>query len=655
MINIKTYLDENIKNAVKATYALELDKVFLEHPDNKKWGDYATNIAMELAPKLKQNPMSIAKNIVYELEKLPNYCEIDSKNCQIIESIEVVQPGFINFKLSNTWLYNVLFYIHGLKDSYGSMNKVAPKRIALEHSNVNPNKAAHVGHLRNACIGQFIERIYEFLGDKVEVQYYANDLGVQVVTSMMGVDRITDVRPVSYKKYDHYAWDVYSRMETMISQNDDLKKERESLLSKIEDSTTQEYAKQKELSERILVEQIKTFSDLDITYDVIIHERDISALKLWDKAFEKLKQNPNVYLASEGISNGCWLVRTSSANDTSASTNSKKTSDLSIEEDKVIVRSNGVPTYTGRDIAYHMWKYGLLDVDFHYDLVNYNTQDKDLWTTTSALHNSEDAISFSKVDKVYDVIDVKQTYAIDVVKKSLEFLGYKNESDNMIHINYGSVYLSPDTAKTLGIDTSDAKDQYVMSGRKGWGVKIDDFIEMVDSRLVTEHGQFDALRDVRNGAIKFEVLKYNTFQDVVFDLQSALNTKGFSGPYLQYTYARAHSILDKATFAFNNELSTYLMDNFKDITVSEKEAAILKEIYKFPEIVQLAAAEFAPNVLCNYLFELAQAFNSFYNESPILNVSERNVRDFRLIITSSVTIVLSTGLSILGIKAPAKM
>jgi arginyl-tRNA synthetase len=300
-----------------------------------------------------------------------------------------------------------------------------------------------------------------------------------------------------------------------------------------------------------------------------------------------------------------------------------------------------------------MWKYGLLNKDFGYEQLDYDTQAKPLWGTTSSPEKTPaingKKVTFSNSDAVIDVIGGEQTYAMSVVKKSLEYLGYHEHASNMTHVNYGFVYLSPKTAQALGIDVSDGKDKYGMSGRKGWGVKIDDFINMLDAKLKAEYGDFGAIRDVRNGAIKFEMLKYNTFQDLVFDLEGALSLKGFSGPYIQYTHARANSVLEKALYSPSSIIGE-VPDEIKEVEIQ-----LLRTIYLFGETVQRSAVEFAPNILCNYLFELSQVYNNFYNGVSILNAETPELKEFRLLITYCVKQVLRNGLHLLGIDAPNKM
>ncbi|EKE00392.1 MAG: hypothetical protein ACD_22C00031G0006 [uncultured bacterium] len=641
-MEISLLLKQNIAKAVKNLYGLDVQNIVIEHPENSKWGDYATNVALGLSKELKQAPLEIAKKICYEIQSFDLIFESDGQKYQIFEKIDIASPGFINFTLSIDWLRNVLYEVLTQKGNYGVGKSGSGKRIALEHSNVNPNKAAHVGHLRNACVGQFLEKSYENLGYEVEVQYYANDLGVQVATSAMGVQKIKNISPENYKKYDHFAWEVYSKMESMIAADPLLQKERQDLLVKLEDPNCVESINQKTLAKKIIIEQLKTFQKIGIDYDIVIHESDIVNLKLWETAFEKLKVNENVYYAKEGKSQGCWLVKMK----LEASTNAE----VDVEEDKIIVRSNGVPTYTGKDIAYHMWKYGLLGKDFCYEEWKTGTQAKPLWMTSSDSTCKPSGVTFSNVDFVFDVIGVEQTYAMSVVKTALKYLGYEQQSENMKHVNYGFVYLSKETAGKLGIDTSDGKPFYAMSGRKGWGVKIDDLVDMVDSKLKADFGNFSAVEAVRNAAVKFQMLKLNTFQDLVFDLEEALDFKGYSGPYLQYTYARTFSVLEKAGW----------LDRIEGLFVSSyvwepSELEVVRELYKYQEVAVFSALRFAPNLLCEYLFSLAKKFNAMYANVSILNAESVDAKNFRLMLAKSVGQVLKNGLWLLGIDVVERM
>jgi len=632
-------LEKQISQAVLELYTLEGVEFKIEHPANESFGDYACNVALVLSKQLKQSPINIANDLCYKL----NESALLKGDIPVVSVINVASPGFINIKIHEKWLNKLLAEVLEIKDAYGSSDIGSGLRIALEHSNVNPNKAAHVGHLRNACIGQYLEKIYEFLGYQVDVQYYANNVGVQVATSNMGLRLIKDITPASYKKFDHYAWDVYSAMESQISQSEELQAARLDLLKKLEDPQSEEFKIQKRLADQILLEQLHTFSNLDIDYDVVIYESDILNLKMWEKAFDYLKANPNVYKAESGPSAGCWLVKMDDETKNEAQEDS-------VEKDKIIVRSNGIPTYTGKDIAYHMWKFGLLDLDFNYEKWDSKTQQKPLWVTSNDNSINSD-VSFSKVDYVFDVIGTEQTYAMEAVKRSLRFLGYEKQANQMKHVNYGFVYISRTTAEKLGMDISDGKKFYEMSGRKGWGVKIDDFIDFVDKELHEKHGDFEFSKDVRNGAIKVQMLKTNTFQDLIFDLDEALDTKGYSGPYMQYAYVRTRSVGAKAG---NIDYSGNVFSQ-TSYAPNEEESALARWLCRFPEIVIKSALEFAPNLLSDYLFELSKRYNTFYNNVNIIKTADTDTRLYRLNLNEAVGIVLKNGLKLMGIKAPDRM
>lgn len=640
-------LQSEISKALVDLYSLESVEFKIEHPANESFGDYACNVALVLSKQLKQSPINIANELCYKIKE----SALLKGDTPVLSEVSVANPGFINMRLSRDWINKLLSDLIHSQDAYGSSGIGIGKRVALEHSNVNPNKAAHVGHLRNACIGQFLERIYEFLGYQVDVQYYANNVGVQVATSNMGLTRINNISPEGYRKFDHYAWDVYAAMETLVSQSQELQVARLDLLKKLEDPTSSEFKSQQQLADKILLEQLKTFANLDIDYDVVIYESDILNLRMWEKAFDYLKQNPNVYKATSGPSAGCWLLKMDEdAPDSAPDVLTAETESPEVEKDKIIVRSNGIPTYTGKDIAYHMWKFGLLDLDFNYKKWESGTQKKPLWVTTSEVLGFSD-VSFSKVDYVFDVIGTEQTYAMDAVKRSLKFLGYEQQASRMRHVNYGFVYISRATAERLGMNTSDGKKFYEMSGRKGWGVKIDDFIDLVDKELRDKFGEFEYARAVRNGAIKIQMLKTNTFQDLIFDLDEALDTKGYSGPYMQYAYVRTRSVSAKAS---DVSLSVgVLSDNSYDPCLEE--IAVAQWLYRFPEIVEKSALEFAPNLLSDYLFELSKRYNTFYNKVPILKAEETSAKNYRLCLNNAVGIVLKNGLNLLGIESPERM
>lgn len=665
-LDIKEVIKKETACALKSLYGVDFVDFLVERPQNQKWGDYSTNVALVYAKKLGKTPMDMAWEVADFLQ--------DGMSKDVFHSIEVANPGFVNFVLTKKFYLQNLIEILNLKDDFGKQDVGRGLKVALEHSNVNPNKAAHVGHLRNAVIGQFVERVYEFLNYDVNVQYYANDLGVQVSTSLLALKKFGSLDlERKYKKFDHYMWDLYAKVSSEIDKDPELKKELEDIVMALDSRDPVVSKEQKELSEKILMENLRSFASLGIDYDVIIYESSIKDMDMWDIAFNMIKNSRAVYKSESGRSKGCWLVRMTDdlghsqfhqeigvkngSNDNDDNNDNNEQEDyiqegnLSVEKDKIIVRSNGVPTYTGKDIAYHMWKFGLLNKDFRYTLLPQSIQDKPLYCTD--VYGSE-KVSFSNNDMVIDVIDVKQTYAIDAVRKAISSLGYKRQSDNLIHINYGHVYLDAREMSYYIPHDDRGRRQVAMSGRKGIGVKIDELIEMVENRLLSEHGNFPNFEEVRNAAIKFDMLRYDTFQDVVFSLSNALSIKGYSGTYIQYTHARASSVYEKSQDFFLERVLGSEEQDYEYIDMNKEEYELIKELSKFPDIVKESAFKFAPHLLCEYLYNLSHKYNNFYNKNTIL-CEEESIRKLRLLINFCVRQVLRNGMYLLGIKAVDRM
>ena len=401
-----------------------------------------------------------------------------------------------------------------------------------------------------------------------------------------------------------------------------MKRDKENIQIRIAAQDTPEAKRAETLTLTILHETLDVLAKLDIPYDLIVRESDILKGKLWEKTFELLKTKSAFYQATEGEKKDCWLIKMPDA------------------EDKIIVRSNGVPTYAGNDIANHLWKFGVLP-DFRYEKLDWKTQAGPLYMTVS--EGGEARNDFTRADAIVNVIDQTQTYPQESVMESLRILGFTKEAEHYHHVNYGFVYLSRKTAEKLGMPIEEGASQVKISGRKGTTVSIETFLEKMKEVLREKYGEYESLAEVAGGAIKFELLKFNTYQDIVFDLDAALDIHGMSGPYVQYASTRAKSILAKAPATHQSAGSSALPEN---------EKMILRKLSRFPEIVAATLQDFAPHYLCLYLFELSQLWNAFYNENRIIG-SEREAE--RLLLTKSIAQVLENGLGLLGIAAPEKM
>lgn len=613
MLMIEDEIRTAIKNAAaEADLPVSSNDIKLEHPAVTEHGDFSTNLALTLAKKLRRPPMEIASSITKNISS------------PFIAKASAAAPGFVNIWLSDEFLKSEASRITKEGAAYGAPAK-KNQRILVEHTQINPNKEPHIGHLRNACIGDSLMQLYHFAHYDAKALYYHNDVGQQIASILLA-EKKAFVKPKGFPTTIAWASAAYTDIERRMEEDEKLKKEKEDIQIHIAAQDTPEAARAETLTLEILRETLGVLMQLGISYDLIVRESDILKGKLWEKTFELLKTKPAFYQATEGEKKDCWLIKMPNA------------------DDKIIVRSNGVPTYAGNDIANHLWKFGVLE-DFHYEQIDWQTQEKPLYMTVS--EGGEARRDFTNADAIVNVIDQTQTYPQESVMESLRVLGFTEEAAHYHHVNYGFVYLSRATAEKLGMPVEDGATQIKISGRKGTTVSIQTFLEKMESALREKYGDYESIHAVRNGAIKFELLKYNTYQDIVFDLDAALDIHGMSGPYVQYAATRAKSVLAKAVGQSDGEDQTPVAG-----ILPEGEKMLLRMLARFPEVTQRALQEFAPHYLCLYLFELSQMWNSFYNENRIIG-SERERE--RLSLTRCIAQVLTNGLGLLGIASPEKM
>jgi arginyl-tRNA synthetase len=620
---IKSELDKICASPTK-----EIPKYTVEHPVEEKFGDYATNIAMVMAGLMKKPPTTIAKEIAAKFPKL-----------EFIERVEIEHPGFINFHLSKNALINQLQLILQQGENYGAHDLGKGKKVVLEHSAVNPNKALHIGHLRCACLGNACENMLEFLGYDVEVQYYVDDTGVQVAVSALGALDL-DIEPETNEKFDHFAGRAYVEAMKRLENNKKLEKRRDAIIHVLDKQEGDQLKFIKEFVSHVFKQNLKTTESFDIDYDVLVWESDIILSEFWSKAFEILKHCPDFYQVKAGKNKGCWVLKGAAESQSNEET----------DQEKIIVKSNGVVTYTGKDIAYHLWKFNLLGLDFKYKKFPTDTQKKSLFTTAQ---DGKSMQKFGHADLVVNFIDLRQSYPQKVVKKSLDILGYHKESSNLRHVAYGVVSLSPRTAKALGVELKEGKTQYAMSGRSGTFVLVDDLLALVKNKLKIKHRDAPQPDKIAAAAIKYLMLLQNPSNDIVFSYDKALDIYGNTGPYLQYAYTRGRSVLSKAA---KMKKSVVFSEKFHDLHLSEEETRLLKWLIYFPETIIQAASSYAPNLLCLYIYELASRFNTFYNKRPILNSKKGPLSSqFRVSLTGAVAQILGNGLKLLGIERLEKM
>jgi arginyl-tRNA synthetase len=598
--------------------------VKIERPAHPEHGDYSTNLSMLLAKAMRQSPVHIAGRLKAILER-------NGSMNGLLARIEVAPPGFLNvFADWQTWAdeYAVLPPVAN-KASTGPGQK---QKVLVEHTSINPNKSAHIGHLRNSCIGDALARMFAFAGYKVEVHNYIDDLGNQLADTVVGMMHTSS--DGDYARFGDYCWDTYAKVNKAYKDNPPLLEERTRVLHALEAGGSNTAWIGALAAERIVREQVSEMLQFGIGYDVLVWESRIVREGLWQSAFEMLKTTGSFRLVEEGKLKGCWVLKQHDDSE-------DKEEDAAFQADKVLVRSNGILTYTAKDIAYHLWKFGLLDRGFSYA----KFQDK-LWSTVP------DGVSrkFGHADLVVNVIDHRQEYPQAMVKLALETLGFKEQAERLHHVSYGVVSLSPETAAGLGVDISDGRSSYPMSGRQGIGVKVSELLEQMERVIEQGRSRRTGLssRAIAAAAIRYYLLKYQLQTEVVFDLHKAMEVSGNSGVYLLYSFARAGSILSKA--GGNAPTSGVQLPD----DTEPQEFALMRQLAYWPETFEAAMRQLSPTFICTYAFELAGEFNNFYNTCPVLKGPEDRIA-YRLWLTSAFKETLHRILLVLGMPTPKRM
>jgi arginyl-tRNA synthetase len=641
--SIEKKISAQVSAYVKTRFGVEPANT-LEQPKQSSFGELAIPVAFHLARQLKQAPRAIAAELVAGLGAIEG-----------VVALEVAGNGYINVRLDRgAYGYTVL---HGVDETRGPL----PGKIIVEHTNINPNKAAHIGHLRNAVLGDTFVRMLRARARTVEVQNYIDNTGVQVADVVAGFHFLRKmsyddvVRQMQGGKFDYYCWDLYAE----VSAHPNLKEWRHETLHSIEHrEKADELARlAASVSEEIVKYHLKTMRRLDIRYDLLPRESEILYLKFWETAFEQLKERKAIYFETDGKNKGCWVMPASAF---------KEQTGEDTDDSKVIVRSNNTVTYVGKDIAYQLWKFGLLGKDFYYSY----WADQELYITTAKETPLPDH-QFGHGESVYNVIDSRQSYLQDVVVAGLRALGYNEQAGRSIHFSYEMVALTPSTCIELGIELSeeDKKRAYVeVSGRKGLGVKADDLIdkliekalEEVDSRHpeAPETQRRQVATQIAIGALRYFMLKFTRNSVIAFDLREALSFEGDTGPYVQYTAVRAGNILRKliergeALPDFATELNQAALARQLE---SEDFWQLLLMASKSDSAIDRAVASGEPAHVAKYAFQLAQAFNNFYHGYQVLSEENPGKRTFLLWMTAYFRAQLQRTLDVLGITVPEYM
>jgi arginyl-tRNA synthetase len=641
---LKARLAADLARVIRERFGVEHEPV-LEVPPRRELGDLASPAAMQLARVLKRNPRAIAEEIKNALGPMATL--------EMVRDVQIQGAGFLNFFLDRR------LFAAGLMDA-ALVGGPAPRggKVIIEHTNINPNKAAHIGHLRNAVLGDILGRSLKSLGYPVEIQNYIDDTGVQLADVVVGfLDlRHLDVAAVAAlpEPFDYYCWDLYSEVGRWYEENPEGQRLRRDTLHQMEAGTGERAEMGRLVTRRIVGRHLGTMRRIDVSYDLLTRESDILGLHFFEQAFARLKETGAVHLEAEGKNAGCWVMPLSQSEEFAG-----------LEDpDKVIVRSDGTVTYVGKDIAYQLWKFGLLGRDFGYRF----WQQEGVWETTR--DGVEGHPLFGGAWRVFNVIDVRQSYLQKIVRAGLQALGHTAEADRSVHFAYEMVALSPATARQLGfLGSADGGDEdkfLEMSGRKGIGVKADDLMDQLIVKAREEIGkrnrdladaELDGLaRQIAVAALRFFMVKATNNRVIAFDFDEALSFEGESGPYLQYSLVRAKNIRRRlqqegiAADVFAEDALAVPHDLW-----SEDLWDLILEVAQTGETVEKATENLELSLVARHALEVAQRFNALYHRHPILQEKDEQVRAARLATVQIFRRGLETLSELLGVPVPEKM
>ncbi len=675
LLNLQKQLRQTVFETAKTEFNVELETIASEVPPKTEFGDLAFPIAFELAKRIKQqtgeksNPRAIAEKLKSALE------QNDS-----IERVEVAGAGYLNIFFNRAkYLIEESATHKAETESINNKSKIQNlkskiERVCVEHTSVNPNKAAHIGHVRNSVLGDTFVRVLRADGKQVEVQNYIDNTGVQVADVVVGFvylenKSLADIKNLdaeliaANKTFDYYCWDLYARVGQEYQKNEELKTKRAEVLHLVEEGNNGIAELADFVATRNVECILNTMERFDIRYDLLPRESEILHLHFWAKAFEEMKRRNVIHFVTDGKLAGCWVMPTDSH-----SGNDEH------EADKILVRSNGTVTYTGKDIAYQMWKLGLLGLDFYYKRFQTYADGKKVWMTTANESESEAAPEFGNNATVYNVIDARQTYPQEVVKKGVATIFPEKGEAASVHLSYEMVALSPAAAEELGFKISDedkTKSFIEMSGRKGLGVKADDLLNRMEENAFAEvakrnselsvEKQKEIAHQIAVGALRYFLLKFTRNTVIVFDFEEALSFEGETGVYCQNAAVRFNSIFKK--------LEENALEKAQKTVAEEPE--IVAEIFaseigneiwttaalaaRLEEIIAQAAATTEPAILARYNFNLAKAMHLFHHNYRIISEENPIKRAVLIVIADLTRRALTDGLQTMGIEIPERM
>lgn len=674
ILPIHAALKARLHAVLTELYDLDSDavpEIAVQYPPNRSLGDLGIPVAFELARTLRKAPRAIAAEVVAALGPIDG-----------ISGAEAAPNGYVN-----VFLDRATFVRKACTAPAAAAAASPAAKTIVEHTAINPNKAAHIGHLRNSALGDTLVRALRFLGTPVEVQNYIDDTGVQVADVVVGFEQLEhasldDVDALAAQpRFDSHCWDLYARVTEWYASDDDRLAHRARALRDLEAGDTPTAAIGQAVAAHIVGCHLATMDRLNVEYDLLSWEGDILRLEFWARAFAVLQQADAIFLQTDGPQAGCWVMplaglrRRDEDVDAGANGAPEEGSD---PRAKIIVRSNGTVTYVGKDIAYQFWKFGLLDRDFRYRHHSDQRSGRPLWSTTAESNARTDARvppAFGNAAAVYNVIDTRQSYLQELLKQALTAIDHRAQADCSVHVAYEMVALSHGTARMLGYDADpDERRPFVeVSGRKGLGVKADDLLDRVTAaarrEVLKRHADLAANETeaeriaaiIAVAAIRYFMIKFSRGKLIVFDIDEALSFEGESGPYVQYAAVRAEKILHKLRQRHGTD-DTALMDalvTLEDAPLDDPDGTdlwgLVLDAARLDEIVAQSVRGLELSVLAKYAFGLAQAFNTFYHRCPVIAEERRDVRLWRAAAVTYVRLQLGRALDLMGCEVPPRM
>lgn len=637
------YIQETMKDgiitAIKGKFDIGKNEIDFSIPPKRDFGDLSTTIPFVLAKKHKQKPFLIGKEIIELLKDKFNF----------VDDIKLANGGFINFYFNKNYF---------LKDIFSNKERAIEKtgkKIIVEHTSINPNKSAHIGHLRNSCLGDTLVKALEFTGNEVEIQNYIDDTGIQLADVVWGVLKHENKSLDEIKKTDNlssYLWKLYTEVHKLSDDDGVLLEQKKTLHQKIEDKINPEYEMGDYISKAVTVDHIDVMNKLGIRYDLLIKESDIIALDFFKEASEILKKAGIMYLSDDPKKENCWVIKYEKEN---------------IE--KIIIRSNGTITYIGKDIAYTLWKIGYFTKDFFYTPFYKYEDEKTIYISEDKKTKTDDKSTnnFGKADMVYNVIDTRQSYLQNIILQILNTLSKNKNTRNFSHFSYEMVALTHNCAKEMGFDISEEQKEksfVEVSGRKGIAIKADDLIDRMKNKALIEvekrntdlkKEQINSIAEkIAIGALRYFMIKYNSKSLIVFDFDEVLAFEGDTGPYLQYTLVRINSILNKI-----GDDNLNIGDNL-NIDLLEKEE--LSDYYNnllnlslLEHQIDFAIKSDEISLISNYTYSICQKLNNYYHKYPIISEKNKEIKDLRISLLLLTKNRLEKLFSIMGIPVPERM